>query len=121
MESQLRAAGFKIMIADTKERQDLMRSLNAESINRIDRPNMVFYVYPDPDVCSCLYVGRETEYQNLQALQISSAQSDRALRVRQMNIDQQAGWGPPGMWGGNSGFWGITNPNSMGRPAWDPS
>jgi hypothetical protein len=119
MENQLRAAGFKIMIADTQERQNMLNGLPPERVTRIPRPDNVYYIYPDPDVCHCLYVGRETEFQNLQQLSRDSAQSNQALITHEIQENQQAGWAPSGPWG-NWGYWGITNPNSMGRPAWDP-
>jgi len=118
MESQLRASGFKIMIADTKDRQELMNSLPPQTITRIARPDNVYYIYPDPNVCSCLYVGRDAEYQSLQQLSASASQSRQASYMHQRAETQEAGNAPMGPWG-NYG-WGLTNPNSMGRPAWDP-
>ncbi|GAB6048311.1 hypothetical protein JCM19379_21400 [Methyloparacoccus murrellii] len=119
MEDQLKAAGFKIMLADTQERQKMLNSLPPERVTRIPRPDNVYYIYPDPDVCSCLYVGREVEFEKLQQLGAELAQSNRAMITHEIAENQQAGWAPSGPWG-NWGYWGITNPNSMGRPAWDP-
>ncbi len=119
MENQLKAAGFKIMLADTRERQDMLRSLPAETVTRIPRPENTYYIYPDPDVCSCLYIGRESEYERLQQLSVDMAKSNREMITHEIAENQQAGWSPTGPWG-NWGYWGITNPNSMGRPAWDP-
>jgi hypothetical protein len=119
MESQLRAAGFKIMMADTKERQEMLTTLPPERVTRIPRPDNVYYIYADPDICSCLYVGRESEFNNLQQLGKDSARSNQATVTHEIQENQQAGWSPSGPWG-NWGYWGITNPNSMGRPAWDP-
>jgi uncharacterized protein YceK len=119
MESQLRAAGFKIMMADTAERQRMLNSLPPETVTRIPRPDNVYYIYPDPDVCSCLYVGRESEFEKLQQLSADMATSNQAMITHEIEENQQAGWSPSGPWG-NMGYWGLTNPNSMGRPAWDP-
>ena len=118
-EDQLRAAGFKIMIADNQERQEMLNGLPPETITRIPRPDNVYYIYPDPDVCMCLYVGREEEFQSLQQLRSSGQQSNQAMIAHQMDENQRAGWSPAGPWG-NWGWW-LNNPNSMGRPAWDPS
>lgn len=119
MENQLKAAGFKIMLADTRERQEMLRSLPSETVTRIPRPENVYYIYPDPDVCSCLYIGRESEYDRLQQLSVDMAKSNQEMITHEISENQQAGWSPMGPWG-NWGYWGITNPNSMGRPAWDP-
>ena len=119
MESQLRAAGFKIMIADTRERQDMLTTLSPEHLTRIPRPDNVYYIYADPDVCQCLYVGREAEYRQFQQLGLDGRKSAQASITHEIQENQQAGWSPSGPWG-NWGYWGITNPNSMGRPAWDP-
>ena len=119
MENQLKAAGFKIMLADTAERQKMLQSLPPETVTRIPRPDNVYFIYPDPDVCSCLYVGRQPEYERLQQLGAEMAQANRAMITHEIEENQQAGWAPSGPWG-NWGYWGITNPNSMGRPAWDP-
>ena len=119
MENQLKAAGFKIMLADTEERQKMLQSLPPETVTSIPRPDNVYFIYPDPDVCSCLYVGRQTEYEKLQQLGAEMAQANRAMITHEIEENQQAGWAPSGPWG-NWGYWGITNPNSMGRPAWDP-
>lgn len=117
-EEHLLDAGFKIMIADTKERQDMMNSLPPESITRIQRPEGVFYIYADPDTCACLYVGRDIEFQKLQQLAIDRRISDRALAANELRQDQQSGWGAPTPWGyWGPGGWG-SNPN--GTPAWDP-
>ena len=53
-EQHLLDAGFKIVIADTKETQDLLNSLAPEAITRIDRPEGLFYIYADPDTCASL-------------------------------------------------------------------
>ncbi len=119
MEDQLKAAGFKLMLADTKERQKMLTTLPPERVTRIPRPDTVYYIYSDPDLCSCLYVGRQQEYDHLQQLSVEMANANQAMVTHEIAENQQAGWSPSGPWG-NMGYWGLTNPNSMGRPAWDP-
>lgn len=118
-EQHLLDAGFKIMIADTKERQDMMNSLPPESITRMERPEGVFYLYADPDTCACLYVGRDIEFRKLQQLAVDRQISDRALVANELRQDQQSGWGTPAPWGYMTpGGWGS---NPMGNPSWDPN
>lgn len=119
MEYQLHAAGFKVMLADTNEKQNLLKRLPSGTVSRYPAGSTVYYMYPDPVVCSCLYVGRETEFRNLQRLAVDLGRSNQAMISHEIAENEQAQWGPSGPWG-NMGYWGITNPNSMGRPAYDP-
>ena len=119
MEFQLHEAGFKILLADTKERQDLLTKLPPGKIARLPMGGTVYFMYPDPVVCSCLYVGREQEMQKLQKLAVDMQRSNQNTLIHEIGENEQAQWGPSGPWG-NSGISAFTNPNSMGRPAYDP-
>src|SRR5262245_24372487 len=61
-ESLLLEAGFKIARADTPEKQAHLRSLPEGKVIRINRNEVVYYVYADVKN-NVLYVGREPEYQ----------------------------------------------------------
>jgi hypothetical protein len=50
------------------------------------------YVYPDPAVCHCLYVGGEPEYQQYERLRVQKDFADERARAATW------GWGPRG-WG----------------------
>lgn len=119
MEFQLHEAGFKILLADTQERQDLLTKLPPGKVSRLPLGGTTYYMYPDPVVCSCLYVGREQEMMKLQKLAVDMQRSNQALLIHEIGENEQAQWGPSGPWG-NNGVWPLTNPNSMGRPAYDP-
>jgi hypothetical protein len=114
-ESHLRDAGFKIMLADREDRQQMLKSLPSDTITRIQKDDSVYYIYPDPDGCVCLYVGREAEYRRLQQLAVERQVSDQQLRYNDMAASYANGWGPMGPWGN----WGV-NGNYTGRPSWDP-
>jgi hypothetical protein len=120
MQFQLHEAGFKILLADNQERQNLLNGLPPETLSRLPLGGIVYYMYPDPVVCSCLYVGREQEFKKLQQLGIDLQRSNQALLIHEMGETEQAGFGPAGPFG-NYGLWPLTNPNGMGRPGWDPS
>ncbi len=111
-ESHLRDAGFKIMLADRADRQQMLKSLPADTITRMQQEDTVYYIYPDPDGCVCLYVGREAEYRRLRQLAVERQVSDQRLRYNDMAASSANGWGPMGPWGS----WG----NYSGRPNWDP-
>ncbi len=119
MEFQLHEAGFKILLADTQERQNLLTGLPAGKVSRLPMGGTVYYMYPDPVVCSCLYVGREQEMMKLQKLGADMQRSNQNLLIHEIGENEQAQWGPSGPYG-NAGYWPLTNPNSMGRPGYDP-
>jgi hypothetical protein len=137
------------MAADTAEKQQLLHSLPARSITRIVRPDNTYYMYADPDLCACLYVGRDAEYSNLTRLGAERHLSDEQLATNELEQGQAAGWTPTGPWGGmgygggmggyygggigpgGTGYGGGMGPGAAGygvdgwggaymRPAWDP-
>ena len=80
-EQLLAAAGFEMKLADTPEK---LANLSAVTPRRTlipqERDNRLYYVYADPDLCKCLYVGTSMQYE--QALQKSYA-SDQSIAVGQ--------------------------------------
>lgn len=111
-EAQLRGAGFKIMLADRPDRQEMLRSLAPDTLTRLQQDGKDYYIYPDPDGCVCLYVGREGEYRALQQRAADLQASNQQLMYNDMAMEAQNGWGPMGPWGS----WG----NYSFRPNWDP-
>src|SRR5579885_729823 len=64
-EDQLAAAGFEVKPANTPEREQMLRRLPPNRfVQRVHGDN-VHYVYADPIVCNCLYVGTQQAYNNL--------------------------------------------------------
>ncbi len=120
MEYQLQAAGFKILLADTQEKQNLLNGLPAGTLSRLKMGGTVYFMYPDRVACSCIYVGRQEEANHLQRLGAEMQQENQALLIHEMGENEQAQWGPAGPYG-NYGLWPLSNPNGMGRPGWDPS
>lgn len=120
MEFQLQSAGFKILLADTEEKQNLLNGLPGNTLSRLNMGGTVYYMYPDRVACSCIYVGRQEEANHLQRLGAEMQQENQALLIHEMGENEQAQWGPAGPYG-NYGLWPLSNPNGMGRPGWDPS
>jgi hypothetical protein len=112
-EGNLRDAGFKLLLADTMDRQNALETLPSYSISRIEKNGNFYYIYPDPDGCVCLFVGRDEEYQRLQQLGVDRQISDQQLMANDIAADSRNGFGPYSTW--NS--WINNNP---GRPDWDP-
>jgi uncharacterized lipoprotein YajG len=60
--SLLTAAGFKIIVAKTKEQQEHLQTLPPGQIRAMQRTGTEFFVYPDA-ARNQLYVGTQKEYQ----------------------------------------------------------
>ena len=58
----LLASGFKMVPANTPERQTALRQLPPQKVVRQVRNDKVIFVYADPASCACLYVGNATAY-----------------------------------------------------------
>src|SRR5215475_8088142 len=58
----LLASGFKMVPANTPERQTALRQLPPQKVVRQVRKDKVIFVYADPASCACLYVGNATAY-----------------------------------------------------------
>src|SRR4029077_5728291 len=97
----LAAAGFKPVIADTPEKQALLKTLPPGQLSLITWKGKNFYVQPDVPNNRAL-VGTPAEYQTYQQLRLAKQLSNERLMPAQMNqaaIDQWSVWGP-GFYGG---------------------
>jgi hypothetical protein len=56
------ASGFKFVPANTPERQAAFRQLAPHKFVRQVKGDKVIYIYPDPTICVCLYVGGPKAY-----------------------------------------------------------
>src|SRR6202046_4848341 len=61
-EDRLSAAGFIIKPASTPERQAMLARLPSNKFVMRQNGDSVHYVYADPLVCGCLYVGTQQAY-----------------------------------------------------------
>jgi len=92
-EEVLSAAGFHIEAADTPEKLADLRTQPARQVLPQTRDGKTSYVYRDPSVCDCLYVGGELEYQQYQRLRIQKDIADE-----ESSAALNWGWGPEGGW-----------------------
>ncbi len=97
-EDLLAAAGFNVLPANTKERLKSLKTLPANKFVSKTEENSVKYIYADPVVCNCLYVGDQTAY-NAYKKEVF----DRNI-LNQEEMDAQMyednwGWGGWGWWG----------------------
>jgi hypothetical protein len=97
-EQLLSAAGFKVLPADTPQKQAKLAELTPNKIARQIRGNNVYYLFPD-DQNQFVMVGDQTAYSRYQNLVVQQQISDQNMMAAQMET-------MPGMWGG-WGYWGY--------------
>ena len=98
-EDMMTGAGFKFVPANTPARQQAFKQLPAHRFSRQMRDGRIFYVYPDPTVCVCLYVGDQNAYGRYRANAFAKNLADeQAMTANEMSMD----WGP---WGGYPMGW----------------
>ena len=104
-EQMLAAAGFHVQPADTSERQAQLAALPPHKLLaqglQVGGSETTGYVYADPDVCHCIYVGDEKAFQAFQQLAFQKRLADEYLQAARMSDDARFDWN---LWGPI--FWG---------------
>ncbi len=95
-EDLLAAAGFTIRPANTPQRQDLLRTLPPNHFVQRVRGDRVLYLYADPLVCACLYIGDQVAYGRYRQEVFQRRIANDQLLAAQMNENAAWQWGP---WG----------------------
>ena len=97
----LTAAGFKLLTADTPEKQELLNTLPKSQLSLITWKGKSFYVQPAA-ASNQAYVGTPTEYQAYQQLRLAKQMSNDNLMAAQMNSNAMMRWNAwgPGFYGG---------------------
>ncbi len=100
----LTAAGFKLVNADTPQKQEVLKSLAKDQLSLIKYKGKMFYVQPAATP-NHAYVGTPTEYQAYQQLRLARQMSNDNLMAAQMNQDAMTRWNA---WGPTfyGGFYG---------------
>jgi hypothetical protein len=103
-EDSLTAAGFTARPANTPQRVAMLKRLPADRFVQKPTGNTVHYVYADPVVCGCLYVGTEQAYAQYVKNEQQQDLANEQLMAAQMYSDPAWDWGA---WGGGfgPGFW----------------
>ena len=92
-EQRLAAAGFEMKLADTPEKLANLNTLTPwRTLLSQERDNRLYYVYADPDLCKCLYVGTSLQYER--ALQESFANDQLIPIGEQLNALAWDVWAP---------------------------
>lgn len=88
-ENQLAAAGFKKRPIKTEAQLADFRSIPSHMIRPATYKGRQVYVYADPTICGCLYIGGPTAYNNY----ISSATA-RNMRAEYRSENTDTGYNP---------------------------
>ena len=62
-EQGLQAAGFERRVADSPEKLVSLQAMTQRKILVYQRPDRLYFAWPDARFCRCLYVGSEAQYQ----------------------------------------------------------
>jgi hypothetical protein len=94
------AAGFKVITPRDAEQTNILHTLPAGQVTRINYQGHTLFVLPNAKD-NVAYVGRENEYQSYQQLRLAQNLSNQNLEAAQMNqmASMNAGWGRWGGWG----------------------
>jgi hypothetical protein len=96
IEPLLAAAGFKMLLADTPEKVAHLETLTPHKLVPHVQDGQTVYIYADPDVCSCAYVGDELAYQRYQEMALARKIAADQRAAAQLNRDASMNWG---VWG----------------------
>lgn len=96
-EELLAATGFDQRLADTPEKLAHLQTLTpARKLVPQERDGHLYYVYADPDLCKCLYVGTAAQYEQARKKKLAN---DEVVAV-QDNQSVPIFWGLWGDWPG---------------------
>jgi hypothetical protein len=98
-EDNLAAAGFIIRPANTPERQVMLNRLPPHQFVQRVNGDTIHYVYADPLVCGCLYVGTQQAYDQYKRDQQQRNLANEQQMTAQTYSDAEWNWGAWGPWG----------------------
>src|ERR1700735_3614308 len=98
-EDNLAAAGFIVRPANTPERQAMLNRLPPHKFVQRVSGDTVHYVYADPLVCGCLYVGTQQAYNQSNLHQQQQNLADEQAMTAQTYYDPAWSWNAWGPWG----------------------
>ena len=102
----LTAAGFKLVPADTPEKQELLKSLAPDHLSFIKWKGKTFYVQPDV-ANNRAYVGTPLQFHAYEKLRTERQMRNDDLMAAQMNHDAMTRWNSwgPSFYGGFYGHY----------------
>ena len=102
-EDLLAAAGFVVRPVNTAARQEALAHLPPHHFVQRIHGDAVVYLYADPLVCNCLYIGSQEAYGRYRQERLQQRMLEQQQQIvdeQQMNADriEDSGW-DWGMWG----------------------
>ncbi len=83
-EDMLAAAGFKPQPADTAQRQAALKSMPGHKLSMQNRKGKIVWVYADPTICNCVYLGDEQAYDAYRRMVFQKNLADEQQAAAQM-------------------------------------
>lgn len=99
-EDLLLQAGFTQKQADTPEKIAKMRTLAAHKFNKVVQNGRLVFVYPDPNVCNCIYLGYEEAFERYRKLLLARGGGDEEAVTVALDRDFNTGF----LWGWGRGY-----------------
>ena len=95
-EGLLAASGFVARPANTPERRQMLATLPPDQVVQQPHDDHMVYLYADPTVCQCLYVGGPRAWSNYQGALQQQRLANEQMEAAQLSYGAWD-WGP---WGG---------------------
>jgi hypothetical protein len=109
-EDNLAAAGFVVRPANTPERQAMLNRLPPHKFVQRVSGDTVHYIYADPLVCGCLYVGTQQAFAQYKLHQQQQNLADEQLMTAQTYSDPAWSWNAWGPWGPGAPYGFVYGP-----------
>ncbi len=103
-EDNLAAAGFLVRPANTPERIAMLSQLPPNRFVMRVHGDTVHYVYADPMVCGCLYIGTQQAYNQYKRDRLQQHMVDEQAMAAEMYSNAAWNWSAWGPWGPGYGF-----------------
>ena len=103
-EDNLAAAGFIIRPANTPERKAMLSRLPPNHFVKRENGDTIHYIYADPLVCGCLYVGTQQAYGQYRQDQQKRQLADEQRMTADSYSDAEWNWNAWGPWGPGYGL-----------------
>ncbi|MFZ0677329.1 hypothetical protein [Candidatus Binatus sp.] len=88
LEPMLAAAGFRMLPADTPERQKQLASLlPMQVLYYVGKTGKLHYYMADPSYCKCMYIGSEENYQQYEKMKLNQQFQAKEGEVSRENLE----------------------------------
>jgi hypothetical protein len=88
LEPMLSAAGFRMLPADTPERQQQLATLVPLDVNYyVGKTGTLHYYMADPNYCKCMYIGSEENYQQYEKMKLNQQFQAQEGEVSRENLE----------------------------------